>query len=249
MESVRPADLLHLTGHRPWPLPAGRWTFHQQWHDALFLHFRVDPDKLRGLVPEGLELDLHEGSAYISAVGFTMRNVRPRWLPAWPPVSNFHEMNLRTYVRGATGQAGVYFLHIAAGKWASVCLAQVLSVLPYRKAHIKRSHGAQQGFACRDGTGMQLVAAFTPGDKIAAPSPQDRWLTERYALYQRKKAALWRYQVHHAPWPLRTVQIGDLRFIPGHDLPLSLPPKPALAHWSAGVQVLSWKRELVAGRT
>ncbi len=247
MDPVRPLDLLNRTGHRPWPLPAGRWNFHQAWCDALFLHYRVDPEKLRKLVPKELELDLHDGSAWISAVAFTMRSVRPRWLPAWPPVSDFHELNLRTYVRGTALMPGVHFLAIDAGNWASVYLARVLSVLPYRKANIRRTLGPGQRFKCHSPVGLHLDTVFAPGAAIAAPAQVDRWLTERYALYQRHGRSTWRYQVHHAPWPLNTVQIDDLRFVPGNGFPPSLSPGPDLAHWSDGVQVLSWKRELVTG--
>jgi uncharacterized protein YqjF (DUF2071 family) len=244
MEHMPPWQLLKHTGHRTSPLPVGRWNFYQEWHRTLFLHFRVEAKELAAFVPDAVELDLFHGKAWISVVVFTMEGVRPRLLPAWSPLSNFHELNVRTYVRGPDGMNGVYFLHIAAAKAISVSVARMLSVLPYQKAEISRTSNGDVRIACSSRTGPCLHTEFTPGDMIAAPRPLDIWLTERYAVYQQHGKAIWRYQVHHVPWPLRRVRINRLQIESGKSLPLR-PSDPDLAHWSEGVQVLSWPREHV----
>lgn len=247
-ERLRPSELLERTGHRPDPLPAGRWNFYQEWVDVIFLHYQVDLVGLRSMVPEELELDLFEGNAWVSVVAFTMQNVRPRWLPAWPPVSNFHEVNVRTYVRDGHGTPGVYFLSIDAAKCASVALAQVLSALPYRKAHIVRGRSPRKWFEARSRTGMHVQLDHQNVGPIAFPSLMDRWLVERYALFELYRNAVWCYEVHHLPWPLETLQINHLRFDPSAELlPLGLSNKPHLAHGSSGVQILSWPRTKVPG--
>ncbi|HEV8099280.1 MAG TPA: DUF2071 domain-containing protein, partial [Gaiellaceae bacterium] len=53
------------TAHRPWSLPSGPWTLAQSWEDLLFAHWRVEAAQVRKLVPPGLELDEHEGSAWL----------------------------------------------------------------------------------------------------------------------------------------------------------------------------------------
>ncbi len=68
-------------------------------------------------------------------------------------MSDFHEVNVRTYVRDRNGIAGVYFLSIDAAKWSSVALARVLSTLPYRKAHVTRSRASHNWFEARTATG------------------------------------------------------------------------------------------------
>jgi uncharacterized protein len=83
----------------------------QQWRDLLFVHWPIAADALRPLVPESLELDLFEGTAYVGLVPFTMTGVRPVGLPAVVGLSSFHETNVRTYVRLADRDPGVWFFH------------------------------------------------------------------------------------------------------------------------------------------
>ena len=130
-------DILAVTRHRPFNLPAGKWQYYQEWNNALFLHWKVPAATLRHLVPERLEIDTFHGESYVSLVAFTMENIRPRYLPAVKFISCFDEINLRTYVRH-NGKAGVYFLNIEAGKYLSAVIARGLSGLPYEKAQISR---------------------------------------------------------------------------------------------------------------
>ncbi len=60
---------------------SGRVVMRQKWRDLLFLHWAVDPDSLRRLIPPRLDLDLFDGAAYVGLVPFTMRGVRPIGLP------------------------------------------------------------------------------------------------------------------------------------------------------------------------
>ncbi len=41
------------TDHRPWPMPERRWTMAQRWHDLLFAHWPVRPEKMRALPDSG----------------------------------------------------------------------------------------------------------------------------------------------------------------------------------------------------
>lgn len=247
IERVRASELLSRIEHRSTPLPLGRWNFSQEWHDAIFLHYQVDSAVLRSLVPKELELDLFEGKAWISVVTFTMRKVRPRWLPAWSPISDFHEVNVRTYVRDRRGTAGVYFLSIDAAKWVSVALARVLSTLPYRKARITRDSISGNSLEAWSGTGMHLKIECRAIAPIASPTELDRWLVERYALFEWYRDSVWCYEIHHLPWPLQTLQIDQLLLLPAAGIAqLEVPDEPHLAHWSAGVQILSWQRAQVS---
>src|SRR5262245_25693015 len=81
-------------GHRPWAMP-------QTWNDLLFAHWRVDATLLRTKVPAAFELDLYNGDAWVAIVPFHMTNVAPRGVPSLPWVSEFPELNVRTYVQVA----------------------------------------------------------------------------------------------------------------------------------------------------
>lgn len=82
---------------------------------VLFAHWPVPAAQLRPHLPEALELDTHEGSAWASVLAFEVAEARPRALPAGlSPTGAFGEATLRTYVRH-DGAPGVYFLSLDAG--------------------------------------------------------------------------------------------------------------------------------------
>ena len=56
---------LERTDHRPWPLRGEPWTIAQSWEELLFMHWRVRAGAVRELVPEELELQEHDGSAWL----------------------------------------------------------------------------------------------------------------------------------------------------------------------------------------
>lgn len=231
------------TAHRPWPLPEGRWTYYQEWNRALFLHWKIPVAQLRPFVPGRLELDTLQDSAWVSLVAFTMEQVRPRLLPAIPLLSNFHELNLRTYVRHE-GKNGVYFLSIEAEKAISAFVARNLSGLPYRKASMNRfTSGTEQHYATyNQKMDFRLQTCFTTGATIRERQHADTWLTERYCLYVADEKDLFRFDIHHETWPLCEVTLKQLavRYAIGN-FNLSAKP-PDLVHYSPGVKVLAWDK-------
>jgi uncharacterized protein YqjF (DUF2071 family) len=236
--------LVQTHSHRPWPMPAGRWVWYQEWNRVLFLHWRVPVEVLQPLIPRGLELDRFDGDAWVSLVPFTMNRIRPRGLPAVSFVSDFDEVNLRTYVTDGT-KAGVYFLSIHAGSALAAWLARTLSGLPYRAAQLARSiEGGTDTYRLQDDEkAISLDARFrvTP-EPVPAKTAVERWLTERYCLYTADEASLYRYEIHHVEWPLQRVELVALShsFRVG-DLALSERP-PELCHYSPGVRVVAWPR-------
>ncbi len=87
--------------------PPARAVMFQQWRDLLFLHWEFSVAEIQRTLPEGLFVDTFAGKAYLGIVPFFMQNIRPRFLPAVPGLSNFMEMNLRTYVHDRAGVPGV----------------------------------------------------------------------------------------------------------------------------------------------
>ena len=205
----------------------------------LFFHWQVDAAILKPLIPDGLELDLFEGRAYLSLVPFTMQNIRPRLLPAFAPVSDFHEINLRTYVK-RNGKSGVYFINIEAQKGISAWLSRNLSGLPYEKSTIQRSQGRYvSSNAFRK---FFLDVEFAIDKKIAAKTDLEKFLTERYALFLERRGNLYRYDIHHQEWEIHSIDLKKLHLdyrLPGLEL---LGKQPDLAHYSSGVEVIAWKK-------
>ena len=69
-----------------------------EWRSLVMLNYAVDRVVLEPLLPRGVELDLWEGGALVSMVGFLFRDCRVLGVPV-PFHRNFEEVNLRFYVR------------------------------------------------------------------------------------------------------------------------------------------------------
>src|SRR5918911_1562788 len=123
-------DPLAEVAHRPWPVPRGPWVMAQRWSNLLFIHRPAAVDLVRRLVPRSLELDLFNGAAWVSVTPFYLSHLRPRGLPALPWISEFPELNVRTYVT-LGGKPGVYFFSLDAGSPVAVAGARAVYHLPY----------------------------------------------------------------------------------------------------------------------
>src|SRR5687767_3834125 len=80
-------------------MPNGPWVMTQTWHDLLFAHWPIDAGSLRERIPSEFDVDLFDGSGWLAILPFHMTNVAPRGVPSMPWISEFPELNVRTYVR------------------------------------------------------------------------------------------------------------------------------------------------------
>jgi uncharacterized protein YqjF (DUF2071 family) len=183
-----------------------------------------------------------------------MAGVRPRWLPALGAISNFPELNFRTYVRH-NGKPGIYFLSIRAGKRAAVQLSRLLSALPYEHAPMQCTRlGSQFQFHCglagSANSKLTFSAIYVPKPDLRRASPEslDEWLVERYRLYlgDRQNRIVYA-EVHHEPWAIQDVDVRiDVNSL-GQPLGLELPRAPEHAHFSRGVRALAWPFSVMNG--
>lgn len=211
-ESMNQVGLVHSQR------PPGRPIGFQRWRDLLFLHWRLPADVVRPLLPASLELDLWDGDAWIGLVPFTMRDVSPWWSPSVPWISNFHELNLRTYVKGPGGaHPGVWFFSLDAARLAAVVIARMGWSLPYFWASMRlEKEGDHVRYRSRrrgPGGNTHFVGEYTLGAPLAPPLPSslEFFLVERYVLYAGGSTGPMRLgRVHHAPYPLRAVTLGPL---------------------------------------
>lgn len=232
--------ILEQNGHRPWEIPKDRWRFYQEWNDAIFLHWEVELEELKKFVPKELEIDLFEGKPWVSVVAFAMEEIRPRFLPAIAPISNFFEINVRTYVK-TKSKTGVYFLSMEGGKDLSCKVAKLISELPYRYSSIKREMEYYRSSNSEFGDALDIK--FKIGQAIQK-TEIDLWLTERYALFQDTKNFINEYEIHHQEWPIREVIIENIELhYPRFEKLIAR--KPDLVNYSEGVKVISWGKKKI----
>ena len=100
------------------------------------LNYRVSPDLLGPLLPRGTALDLWDGTAYVSAVGFLFERIRVLGIPLVTHRS-FEEVNLRFYVsREVDGEIrhGVTFIRELVPRRLIATAAKLTYNEPYRRA-------------------------------------------------------------------------------------------------------------------
>ena len=229
----------------------GRVVMRQKWRDLLFLHWAVDPEMLRRLLPAGLELDLFEGVAYVGLVPFTMRGVRPAWLPPAKGLSEFHETNVRTYVHLNGRDPGVWFFSLDAANRLAVRIARRFFHLPYYDALMFLE---REGFPPSVGSSAILYGGVRrwPGfadasyliraEAVGPVQPAragtlEHFLVERYILYSEYRGRLFQGRARHAPYPLQPARVHaiDERLVAAAGV--MRPSTSPLAHFATGVDV------------
>ncbi len=229
-------EILNTTGHRPWEIPNENWKFYQEWNNAIFLHWQVELSELKKFVPKELEIDLFDGKPWISVVAFTMEKIRPKNLPSFLPISDFDEINIRTYVK-SNNKTGVYFLSIEGGKKLSCKVAKGISELPYRFSEIKRTDKKYQSQNLEFNDRLDIE--FTIGKKHTEKTGLDKWLTERYSLFQDTDESINEFEIHHLEWPINEIELRNLDiYYPRFEKLIT--EKPSKTHYSKGVQVIAW---------
>jgi uncharacterized protein YqjF (DUF2071 family) len=256
MQNDFPSGIVNATAHRPWPMPASPWLMTQSWHNLLFAHWPVDAALLRDHVPPGLALDLYEGQAWIGVVPFRMTNVAPRLVPAIPFVSEFAELNVRTYVT-INGRPGVYFFSLDAESAIAVAAARSLLHLPYFTAEMQvRTEGPRVFYSSQrtsgEGAPAEFVAEYQAVEPSfeAVPGTLDYFLTERYCLYNvDARFRAYRLDIHHLPWRLQraeaVIEVNTMAEAAGIRLPSMAP----LLHFSARQDMLAWAPETLESVT
>ena len=253
MQASRPREILSRTGHRPYPVPSGPWVLFMSWHDLLFMHWPVPEDTLRPLVPSALDLETFDGSAWLGIAPFHMSGVRPRFLPSVPPLSNFPELNLRTYVT-AGGKPGIWFFSLDASNPIAVRLARATFHLPYFDAEMYCSlEGDEVRYRSvrthRGAPEAEFAARYRPvGEPFESrPGSLENFLTERYCLYAADgKGNVRRGDIHHRSWPLQPAEAEVERLAMTGQIGVSLPDTEPVLHFSERLDVLAWLPRRVA---
>jgi len=238
------------TDHLPFPMPERSHSLDQEWKFLTFMHWEVDPAKLSKFIPEGLEIDLYDGRAYIGVIPFMMANVRPKMAFSVPGISTFPEINIRTYVT-RSGKAGVLFLTLEAQSLITCAYAPRAYGLPYRYsiARVKTSEGEYKWETRRRDGGYEFVGNCKWGQQsdYAKPGTLEEFLFERYCLYTVHRGKLCIAYTHHEPWKFGTgsVEIKSNSLVKEFDLGIDDLYNPDMVHVSEGVCVKTWSVEVV----
>jgi uncharacterized protein YqjF (DUF2071 family) len=252
IELLRPAARqsasLGAVEHRPWPLPERPWLMGQTWEQLLFAHWRVPPERLRPLIPAGLELDRYDGGAWLGITPFRITNLRLRGTLPVPWVSSFRELNVRTCVT-VDGKPGIWFFSLDCESPGAVEVARRTYHLPYVRARMSSEREGDEieysSARCEPGADAVVFhARYGPVGPVrtSEPGTLEWFLTERYCLYAEAAGRLYRADIHHAPWPLQparaTIELNTMAPVePARDEPV--------LHYSERLDTVIWPLERI----
>lgn len=183
-----------------------------EWRYLAMLNYRVPAEWLAPFVPAGTELDLWDGAAYVSVVGFLFRDTRLLGIPI-PFHRTFEEVNLRIYVRRVvSGQVrrAVTFLRELVPRRAIAFVARLAYNEPYRALPMR--HAIELDGAAKVPTSVSYEWRASPmwtrlavepiGDAAALrPGSEEEFITQHYWGYTRQRdGSTVEYEVRHPAW-------------------------------------------------
>jgi uncharacterized protein len=214
----------------------------QTWEDLLFAHWRVPLAAVREHVPAELEVEQHDGSAWVSVTPFRLTGLRARGTLPLPGVSSFLELNVRSYVRAADGKPGIWFFSLDASSRLAVEAARRTYKLPYFQARMaaeRRGEWIEYECARIEEAGRVFSGRYRPDGPVfnAEPGSPEEFLTERYCLYTTdERGRLYRAEIHHEPWPLQAAE-AEIELASISPIELT---GDAVLHFSRRLDIVVW---------
>ncbi|HUO08195.1 MAG TPA: DUF2071 domain-containing protein [Phycisphaerae bacterium] len=189
-----------------------------EWRYLLILNYEVAREALLPLVPAGTELDLFEGRALFSVVGFRFLRARVMGV-AVPGHVDFDEVNLRFYVRRRVGSGefrrGVVFAREMVPRVAIAAMARLAYNEPYGACRMRSSvpRGVTDNpglveYSWQTEGGWEGISATATGvATVPAEGTEAAFITEHYWGYTRQRdGGTVEYRVAHPVWRVWSVQ-------------------------------------------
>ncbi|MDX1429086.1 MAG: DUF2071 domain-containing protein [Rhodothermales bacterium] len=182
------------------------------WRDLLFASWPIEPDAARAAVPPTMEVDIYNGSAWMTVVAMRVEKNRARILPPIPGFDKFIELNFRVYVH--VGDAyGVFFVRIQTDRLFSDVAFSLFKVnIDRASMGIVHEEGAID-FTCQPNSSKQadsrFVAKYRPYGDAFNPEPGslESFLYDRYCYFSDSgNGKVYRGDIAHPEWILHKVE-------------------------------------------
>jgi uncharacterized protein len=223
-----------------------------EWKNLINITYAVDPGMLLPHLPEGLELDLIDGKAFVSFVAFEFREVRVKGVKI-PFHINFPEINLRFYVN-RKGERGVVFIKEFVPKYFVALIARSFYNEPYHSIRMSSTNGslldvkwAEHKFRVK---GISQDVSVMAGNKPFTPQKEslEHYFKEHGLGFGKdKKGKTLAYKVEHPVWeiyPVKEYKLNvDFGKMYGDKWKILNDTKPFNVMFAKGSEVLLFDKE------
>jgi uncharacterized protein YqjF (DUF2071 family) len=191
-----------------------------QWKNLVMLNYEVDATILDAYLPPGTELDLWQGKALVSMVGFMFLDTKVLGIK-WPWHVNFEEVNLRFYVKyfnGTEWKRGAVFVSEIVPKSMIALIANNLykehySAMPMRSSVTKTGDNHTEFLYEWKFKGKWNKLGATASNELLdiEPGSPEEFIFEHYWGYNKLTTlSTMEYQVEHIAW--QTGKVKDYIF-------------------------------------
>jgi uncharacterized protein YqjF (DUF2071 family) len=230
---------------------ANRRFLKAKWTNLLMLNYEVDPAILKPLLPAYTELDLWQGKALVSMVGFLFEDTRVLGIK-WPWHVNFEEVNLRFYVRhfdGKQWKRGAVFISEIVPKIIITVIANTLYKEHYKALPMRHTITPVAGNFTNylyewklKGRWNKLGGLVSNTTTPIMQGSAEEFIFEHYWGYNSMSALqTMEYQVEHVSWRVSPVKEAvfdaDIAALYGKDFELYLSAKPYSAFFAKGSEI------------
>lgn len=218
------------------------------WTNLLMLNYEVNPEILKPYLPAYTVLDLWQGKALVSMVGFLFEETSVLGIK-WPWHVNFEEVNLRFYVRhfdGKEWRRGAVFISEIVPKALIAIIANSLYKEHYKALKMRHSitpvandHTEFLYEWKLKGNWNKLGGTVNNITEIIRSGSPEEFIFEHYWGYNsRGKTITMEYQVEHISWEvsqvINPVFEADIAAFYGKEFGPYLSVKPYSAFFAKG---------------
>ncbi len=195
-------------------MPSGNF-LSAHWEYLAMFNYTVDKEMLLPYLPPFTELDLFEGKALVSVVGFMFNNTRVMGIK-WPGFVNFEEVNLRYYIKyfdGKKWKRGVGFVSEIVPSRLIATIANTCYNEHYDVAKMNHSIGiindvltVKYQWKCtqQEWNEMTVIANNTTADIIKGS--EEEFIFEHYFGYNKlNNQTTIEYSLEHPRWQIYKV--------------------------------------------
>lgn len=231
-------------------LPLKRTFLDAQWRKLIMINYAVDPEILKPYLPFNTELDIWEGTCYVSLIGFMFVDTKMLKLRI-PFHTNFEEINLRFYVKHkATNgyKRGVVFIKEIVPRPALSIVANLLYKENYETLKTKQSWTeegdtltVQYGWRKGEWNTITTITEKTPVD--IAPDSEEEFITEHFWGYTKiSDTVTSEYEVAHPRWqiyPVISYDVNvDFKKVYGNIFAFLQEQEPASVYLAEGSEII-----------